>query len=56
VRAYRKTSTQHRYCVYLTEEERERLLEELKKIVDPSFWPTLSRLHAHLNAPREVEQ
>jgi hypothetical protein len=53
VRAYRKTTTQHRYCVYLTEDERERLLEELKKIVDPSFWPTLSRLYAHLNAPRE---
>jgi hypothetical protein len=52
MRAYRKSATLHQYCVYLTTEERERLLEELQRVVDPSFWPTLSRLYAHLNAPR----
>ncbi|WP_018555318.1 hypothetical protein [Streptomyces sp. ATexAB-D23] len=52
MRAYRKTATHHQYCVYLTTEERERLLEELRRTVDPSFWPALSRLYAHLNAPR----
>lgn len=53
MRAYRKRSTAHQYCVYLTTDERDRLLEELKRVVDPSFWPTFSRLYAHLNAPRE---
>jgi hypothetical protein len=39
--------------VYFTTDERDRLLEELRKIVDPDSWTEFSRLYAHLNAPRE---
>ncbi|PPS86458.1 hypothetical protein [Streptomyces sp. MH60] len=52
MRAYYKPSTQHKYCIYLTTEERAELLEECEG-VDPDLTPKWAKVLAALTNPRD---
>lgn len=56
MRAYRKTSTQHRFCVYLTEVEWADLVAEMETCQHRDNRPVMFKLLRHLKAPREGEQ
>ncbi len=51
MKAYFKTSTRHRYCVYLTTEERAELLEECEG-VDPDLTPHWAKFLKALTNPQ----
>lgn len=53
MRAYRKTSTQHRFCLYLTEDERAELVAEMEQCQHRHDRPVMFRVLRHLRALRE---
>jgi hypothetical protein len=48
MRAYRKTSTRHRFCLYLTEDEAARFLEE-QTCVDLERLATVAQVNRSLS-------
>lgn len=50
---YKKRRTQHPYTIWLTKEERERLIEEAAG-VDPDHTPEWARFIERLKKPRET--
>lgn len=53
MRAYRKTTTQHRFCLYLTEDERAELVAEMEQCEHRDNRPVMSKALRHLKNPRE---